>query len=64
MLNLLRALFLGRSRGFGPFKRRVDPVVTPRRGGMALGTIATLLAPFLLRKLSARRAERARMGAY
>jgi hypothetical protein len=52
MLHLLRNLFGQRRSRFG-FGRR-DPVVTPRRGGMALGTLAAIAAPFIIKKLRAR----------
>jgi hypothetical protein len=58
MLNLLRNLFGRRQSRFGGFGRRQNALVTPRRGGMALGTLASIAAPFIIRKMRARRAER------
>ena len=34
-------------------------MVTPRRAGMGLGTLAAIAAPFVLRRLRARRAQNA-----
>lgn len=44
----------GRPSRFNIFNRR-SPVVTPRRAGMGFGTLAAIAAPFVLRKLMARR---------
>jgi hypothetical protein len=57
MLSLFRNLF-GRPSRFRRFGFGRDPVVTPRRGGVALGSLAALAVPFIIRKLMARRAER------
>jgi hypothetical protein len=64
MLNLLSNLFLGhRRRGVaGLFDRRrqggVANAVNTHRGASALGAIGAIAAPFAIRKLMARRAER------
>ena len=64
MLNLLANLFLGRRRpgiaGLFDRSRRggVANAVNTHRGTSALGTIATIAAPIVIRKLMARRAER------
>jgi hypothetical protein len=64
MLNILTNLLLGRRRTgiAGLFDRRrqggVGGTVSAHRGASALGTIATIAAPFLVRKFMARRAER------
>jgi hypothetical protein len=66
MLNLLSNLFLGRRRTglAGLFDRRrrggVASAMTTHRGASALGTLATLAAPFLIRKLMERRAQPSR----
>lgn len=54
-LALFRDLF-GRRRSRFPLFRRNQPVVTPKRGGMAVGTLAAIALPFIVRKLRARRA--------
>lgn len=65
MLNLLANLFLGRRRGglAGLLDRRrhggVATAVNQHRGASALGTLATIAAPFVIRKLMARREQRA-----
>ena len=65
MLNILANLFLGRRRQglAGLFDRRrhggVANAVNNHRGVSALGTIASVAAPFVIRKLMARRAQRA-----
>jgi hypothetical protein len=65
MMTLLRNLFGHRSRGFGPFRRRSRGLELNRRnGGITLGTIAMLAAPFIVRKLKARRAQGAYGAAY
>lgn len=66
MLNLLANLFLGRRRTglMGLFDRRrhggVANGLNTHRGASALGTIATIAAPFVIRKLMERRAQPAR----
>jgi hypothetical protein len=66
MLNLLSNLFLGRRRTglAGLFDRRrhggAMNAMNTHRGASALGTLATLAAPYLIRKLMARRAQPAR----
>lgn len=63
MLNLLSNLLLGRRRGglLGLFDRRrhggVANAVNTHRGMSTVGTLATLAAPFVIRKLLARRAQ-------
>jgi hypothetical protein len=56
MLQLLRNLFVG-SRGFAGFGRRPSAVSQHKRG-VALGTIASIAAPFVIRKLMGRRSQR------
>ena len=62
MLTILKNLFLARqSRGTGLFglgRRAPARGLTAGRGGMALGTLAAIAAPFVLRKIQARRAQR------
>lgn len=62
MLSILKNLFLrNHSRGTGLFglgRRAPTHGLTGRRGGMAFGTLAAIAAPFVLRKLQARRAHR------
>ncbi len=63
MLSILTNLLLGRRRTglTGLFDRRrqggLGGAVSAHRGASALGTIATIAAPFVVRKLMARRAE-------
>lgn len=65
MLKLLANMFLGNRRGgvAGLFDRRrrggVANAVNDHRGASALGTLATIAAPFVIRKLMARREQRA-----
>ena len=65
MLSILANLFLGRRRSglAGLFDRRrhggAVNAVNNNRGASALGTIATIAAPFVIRKLMERRAQRA-----
>ncbi|MDQ3366992.1 MAG: hypothetical protein M3680_16335 [Myxococcota bacterium] len=65
MLHLLANMFLGRRRTglAGMFDRRrrggMANTMNTHRGASALGAIATLAAPFVIRKLQARRAQRA-----
>jgi hypothetical protein len=54
MMNFLRNLF-GRPTRFQRLMGR-QPLVTPRRGGIGLGTIAMIAAPFIIRRMRARRA--------
>lgn len=66
MLNFLLNMFGGRrSRGFGGFGYGRRPSGLSRMfgggRGMAMGSIASMAAPFLLRKLSARRQQRAHL---
>lgn len=58
MLRILAAVlpFLSR-RNTGRIGR--GGALTSRRGGMALGTIASIAAPFVIKKLMARRQQRA-----
>jgi len=56
-MSLLRNLFFGRPSWFG--LRRQQPAITPRRGGIAFGSLLALVAPFLLRRLRARQPQRA-----
>lgn len=60
MLDILKNLFIARqSRGlFGLGRRAPMRGLTAGRGGMALGTLAAIAAPFVLRKLAAHRAQR------
>jgi hypothetical protein len=55
MPSFLRNLF-GRPSRFSRFGFGRQPYVTPRRGGIGLGALAALAAPFIIRKLRARRA--------
>jgi hypothetical protein len=65
MLTLLANMFLGRRRPglLGLFDRRrrggVLNGVNNHRRASAVGTIATIAAPFVIRKLMARRAQNA-----
>jgi hypothetical protein len=65
LLNILAKLILGRRRTGVPglFDRRrqggVGGTVNAHRDASALGTIATIAAPFVIRKLMERRAQRA-----
>ena len=66
MLSMLKNLFGHKSRGFGRFGRRqsgIGRMFGNRRGGMALGSIAALAAPFVMRKLRSRRTQRANVAA-
>jgi hypothetical protein len=58
MMSLLNNLFGRRHRRFGGFGRRSHHL-DRRSGGMALGSIAALAAPFVIRKLRQRRAHHA-----
>jgi hypothetical protein len=65
MKSLFRNLFGSRRRGFNPFHRRsrsFGSMANNHRGGMALGSLAALAAPFIVRKLRARHAQRAAYG--
>jgi hypothetical protein len=62
MMSLFRNLFGSRRRGFNPFQRRqrgFGPMINNHRGGTALASLAALAAPFIVRKLRARHAQRA-----
>lgn len=65
MLSLLANLFLGRRRsglaGMFSSRRRggLANTLNSNRRASALGTVATVAAPFLIRKLMDRRAQRA-----
>jgi hypothetical protein len=65
MLSLLSNLFLGRRRsgllGFFDRRRRGGIVngVNNHRRATAVGTLASIAAPFLIRKVMARRAQNA-----
>ncbi len=63
-MKFFNNLFGRRSRRFGRFSRRTSYALDRRRGGMALGTLVTLAAPFIIRKLMARRSQRVYGGAY
>jgi hypothetical protein len=58
-MKFFNNLFGRRSRGFGRRSRRNRYALDRRRGGMALGTLMTLAAPFIIRKVMNRRSERA-----
>jgi hypothetical protein len=68
MLSMLSNMFLGRRRsGFlGLFDRRrrggVVNGVNNHRGASAIGALATVAAPFLIRKLMHRRAQNAHVS--
>ena len=62
-MSLFKNLFAPRSRGWNPFARRTTFAQDHRRG-MALGTLASLAAPFIIRKLMARRQQRGFGPAY
>jgi hypothetical protein len=67
MMSLLNNLFGRRSRGFGRFGRRHRGMahnLGGRRGGMELGTIAAIAAPFIMRKMRSRHMQRAQGAAY
>ncbi|MBA3465392.1 MAG: hypothetical protein H0T46_36005 [Deltaproteobacteria bacterium] len=65
MLQTLISMFMGRRRGgiAGMFDRRrhggAVGAVNAHRGASALGTIATIAAPFVIKKLMAKRSQRA-----
>lgn len=61
-MKFFNNLFGRRSRGFGRFNRRSSHAFDRRRGGMALGGLLTLAAPFIIRKVMNRRSQHA--GAY
>jgi len=54
MFNFIRNMFDRRSNRFGLFGNRRS-ALTPKRGGIALGTLASIAAPFIIRKVMARR---------
>lgn len=53
MMDLLRNLFGRRRSRFSRFRR--SNALTIRRGGIGLGALAMLAAPFVIRKVRARR---------
>jgi len=63
MLNILANMFRGRRSGIsGLFGRRqggIGAALNNNRKSSALGTIAMVAAPFVIRKLMARRQQRA-----
>ena len=64
MLNFLRNLFpfLDRRSRFARFSDRTGALarrVGPRRGGIALGALASLATPFIIRRIRNRQAQRA-----
>jgi hypothetical protein len=62
MFSLLSSLFGRRSRRTGLFGRRSNNVgrtIGNHPRGIALGTLASIAAPFIARKLMARRQQRA-----
>jgi hypothetical protein len=60
MMSFLRNLFGRRRSRFSNFR---SSVLTPRGGGIGLGTLAALAAPFIIRRMRARRAEQSNYGA-
>jgi hypothetical protein len=61
MLRILAMIFpflAQRNRGFRGRTSALAHRVGGRRGGLALGSLAAIAAPFVLRKLQARRAQR------
>lgn len=58
MLSFLRNIFGRSSRRSGWFGRDRQAPAYGRRGGIAFGTLASIAAPFVIRKLLARRAQR------
>ncbi|HUS28797.1 MAG TPA: hypothetical protein VMZ53_09810 [Kofleriaceae bacterium] len=56
MLKLLANLFGRRSSRFNRFGFGRQPLLTPRRGGIGLGTLAAVAAPYIIRKVMQRRA--------
>lgn len=60
MLSIFKNLFGHRSRGFGRFGRRRSGLgrMVGNHRGMALGSLAALAAPFIMRKLRARHSGR------
>jgi hypothetical protein len=66
MPSLFRNLFGRRSRSFNPFRRKhsgLTRTLGNHRGGVALGTLATIAVPFIIRKLRERHAQRVQAGA-
>jgi hypothetical protein len=64
-MSFLNHLFGRRSRRFGVFGRRSHRFadnLNARNGGIALGALATLAVPFVIRKLMARRAAEEQYG--
>lgn len=65
MLSLLSNLFMGRRRSglLGLFDRRrrggIVNGVNSHRGATAFGTLATITAPFVIKKIMARRQQNA-----
>ena len=62
MLGIIRTIlpFLNRRSNsrFGRFGQALAPYGTRRNGGIALGTLASIAAPFIINKLRARRSQR------
>ena len=56
MLNLFRNTFAPRRSIFDRLLGRRRSAVTPARAGIGVGTLASIAAPFVIRKLMARRA--------
>jgi hypothetical protein len=60
MFNFLRNLFPSRRRSrFDRMFGRNERALTPRRGGIALGSLLSLAAPFIINRMRQRRAQRA-----
>lgn len=51
-------------RGFGGRTSALAHRVGAKRGGLALGSLAALAAPFIIRKLQSRRAQRPATAAF
>jgi hypothetical protein len=67
MMSLFSNLFGRRSRRRGLFGRRSNNfgrTIGNHRRGLALGTLASIAAPFIVRKLMVRRQQRAYAPAY
>lgn len=62
MLALLANLFGRRQSRFGAFRNRTGNFarsIGPRRGGIGLGALASIAAPFIINRMRQRRAQRA-----